>query len=1048
MANYTSDEVQAAVEKIIRSTVRHSRGSLGERRVNTSFTDLQEAASGVYILNFNAPYYTLKLGTTRLLDSVATQASTIAQLIDAVHACKRTVNPVNDLTTLANAKAALEELQSAVSARSQGFDDIQAVPSFRRYAANLDAFLTTQSPNIKAKDVLGINGALQEPDSASSASSASTTASATAADASFAIVDTPAGARAKIPGLVRSMKVQQDELVRRAQLLAGALADFGKLNLPQLAAQGVISRAREILNGHYANLTVLDENTRLENLRSVVLDLLTQRPLVEKYGAGLAPSQYIPTKGLARAYSDELHPASPASVLSTETGPYSIVESDHHMRVTIDDQAPFDWPLPLGYVAELNGTLVEPFNITSSSNRLTIVFDDPNEPTPFTRTVAFATGLTSAALVVSQINGVLAGSDLVAEEYFQRLKYNSLMSTASLGGNNATFTVLAGALTGLGVVVGDELDIASGPQVGTTWTIFAVDPAGQYVRASGPAPVVISAEVNVQIGTAARAIRLRDDDAFASLEMRRSIRLKTGDAIEDACANVLGFYAGMEVRSQPVMATDVATNVNTSTSLFAAEVLDTVAEYGQAYSDVTDPTKVTFSHFLGEGTIEGGVGVEFSYTGEITSNTGRVVIRSSATTADIGIGGVVNQNDVQENKLLLLMDSPITAGVVTLEIGPDHIFYFGDPVIITTGPNQGRYTVREPQGVGTAAPFEVLLDRALPVPKTGSTPSSFTAYMGYSFVVFKSTKRDIASHIAIDNVPGTHGAEVFFSPIELPIEGKGSTQYLQFDSYPKGAALGDLVQLFENQYNVVSRQFQIKTTEPSNRVLKISGIGGVGVASDFSITFDQGVPNPFGAIRIAQTANYGEFKQLLDDWLTNTVLTTAYYRDLARLLNPVLTNANPTSAAVDDAVNQLKRLLAITSIKGADLYGDDGALSLEEILKDYVSPVDSAVDTLITTFRNKGADRAIDLLLEGNFSTFFGLDLNTVSYSGALTQAARDVAMNDLVIRKTNRSNALGQQLLGTIPNQPDHEHEFSDADSAIPDIPGNPDVSGPGDAY
>jgi hypothetical protein len=1046
MANYTSDEVQAAVEKIIRSTVRHSLGSLGERQVNTSFTDLQEAASGVYILNFNAPYYTLKLGTTRLLDSVATQASTIAQLIDAVHACKRTVTPVNDLTSLANAKAALEELQSAVSARSQGFNDIQAVPSFRRYAANLDTFLTTQSPNIKAKDVLGINGVIQGADGQANVEA---NGQANGVNGSFAIVDTPAGARAKIPGLVRAMKAQQDELVRRAQLLAGAMTDFGKLNLPQLAAQGVISRAREILNEHYSNLAALDENTRLENLRAVVLDLLTQRPLVEKYGAGLAPSQYVPTKGLARAYSDTLHPASPATVLSTEAGPYSIVETDHLMRVTVDDQAPFDWPLPLGYVAELNGSLTEPFNITSSSNRLTIVFDDPNVPTPFTRTVAFATGLTTAASAVSQINAAMAGSDLVAEEYFQRLKYNSLMSTTSLGGSNATFTVLAGALTGLGVVVGDELDITSGPQAGTTWTIFAVDPAGQYVQASGPAPVVVSAEESVQIGTAARAIRLRDDDAFASLEMRRSIRLRTGDAIEDACANVLGFYAGMEVRSQPVMATDVATNVNTSTSLFAAEVNDIIQLTTQAYSDVVDPTKITLSHFIGEGPITGGATVEFTYDGELTIAGGDVlIIRVSDTTADIGVLGIITSNDIVNSVLHVNMLSAITAGTVTIEIGPNYLFKFGDPVIITDGPNQGRYTVREPLGVGTSAPFEVLLDRSVPVNKTGATPSAFTAQLGYSFVYFKSTKKDVASRITIDNVPGTHGAEIFFSPIELPIEGKGSTQYLQFDSYPKGAALGDLVQLFENQYNLVSRQFQIKATEPSNSLLKIAGVGGVGVASDFSITFDQGVPNPFGAIRISQTANYADFKMLLDGWLSNDELTTAYYRELARLMNPVLTNANPTSAAVDDAVNQLKRLLAITSIKGQELYGTGMQMTIEEALKDYVSPVDASVDTLITTFRNKGADRAIDLLLEGNFSTFFGLDLNTVSYSGALTQAARDVAMNDLVVRKTNRSNALGQQLLGTIPDQPDHEHEFSDADSAIPDIPGNPDVSGPGDAY
>ncbi len=1045
MANYTSKEVQDAVEKIIRSTVRHPLGSLGERQVNVSFSDLQEAASGVYILNFNAPYYTLYLGTRRLLDSLATQASTIANLIDAVQATKRTVSPVNDISTLANAKAALEELQSAVTARSQGFNNIQAVPAFRRYAANLDSFISTQSPNVKAKDTLGLADSL-DPNTALTigVDLADPASESTSSIGTFAVVDTPSGARMKIASLVGALKEQQDELVRRAALLAGALADFGKLNLPQLAAQGVISRAREVLTARYEEMAALDENSRLESLREVVLDLLAQRPLVEKYGAGLAPSQYITTEGLAEAFSDNLHLATPAEVLSTEAGPYNIVDTDHYIRVAVDGNAPFDWPLPLGFVAEINGILPEPYNLPSDSNQLTIIFDNPNTVSPLTGTVVFTPGLNTATSIVNQVNALFTGTGLLAEEFFIRLKFDSIMSTASLGGNNASFAVLVGNLADLGVLVGDEVDILDGPQAGTTWTIYSVDAGGQFVHASGVAPMTPQSEVHVQIGSAARAVRLRDTEASTSLSMRRSIKLRPSNDEENRCASLLGFYPGMEVRSQPVMATDVATNINTSTSLFAASVLDTEEVRAPAYADVGDPTKITLSYFLGDGIVTGGTVVTFTYTDEITGSTGPAVIRSSATTTDIGVKGTIVSNDIVTSTLVLVMDSAITAGTITLEIGPDHIFYYGDPVIIHDGPNQGRYTVREPQGVGTTAPFEVLLDRALPVPKTGSTPSTFTASMGYSFVVFKSTQAQITSSIVIDNVPGKHAGEHFLSPAELGDTAIGKTKYLQFEVYPTGASIGDLVQLFENQYNVVSRQFQITATEPGNGLLKLHDT----VEADFSMTFDPGVPNPFGAIRIAQTANYGTLKMHLDIWLSNDELTTAYYRDLARLLNPVLSNSNPTSAAVDTAIQKLLDLFAILTVKGTNTAGTPEARTLEYALKSYTSPVVPAVDTLITTFRNKGADRAIDLLLEGDFSTFFGLNINTVSYSGALTEAARAVAMNDLAIRKTHRSNALSQQLLGTVPDQLDHEHEFSDADSAIPDIPGNPDVSGPGDAY
>jgi hypothetical protein len=137
MSNYTDDEVQTAVQKIVLSTVTTSTGSLRQRQIQTAFTDIQQAAAGVYILYFNAPYYTLLLSITRLQDSLATQVSTINGLIDAVLATKRSVTPINDLSSLANAKAALDELQAAVAVRTTGFNDIQAVPAFRRYAQNL-----------------------------------------------------------------------------------------------------------------------------------------------------------------------------------------------------------------------------------------------------------------------------------------------------------------------------------------------------------------------------------------------------------------------------------------------------------------------------------------------------------------------------------------------------------------------------------------------------------------------------------------------------------------------------------------------------------------------------------------------------------------------------------------------------------------------------------------------------------------------------------------------------------------------------------------------
>lgn len=1037
MTDYTDAEVQTAVERIVQSTVRNPTGVLGQRQVDVSFNDIQQTAAGVYILYFNAPYYTLKLGVTRLLDSLATQVSTINALIDAVQATKRSVTPVNDLSPLANAKAALDELQAAVGGRTTGFNDILTVPAFRRYSQNLALFATTAGSNIKGTSQAAQGGS-------------SPAGSLSSLDVVPSIVDTPAGAQATIPALVRQLKDQQDELIRRVTLLSGALLDFTALKLPQLAAQGVIANAREVLAQHYTTLSALSPVDRLAPMRAVMLDVLTQLPLVESYGAGVAPSQYIRTQGLAKAYSSAIFPASPASLNTDYYGPYTILAGDHFIQVTVDGGTPLDFPLPLSTVAELNGQLAEPYALgVGTSDRLKILFDDPNVAHPFTRTVVLPTGTVTALQVVNALNAAMVGTDFVAERYFLPLKFDSLMMVTSLGGNNARFHVVAGGLgAGLNIKVGDIVDVLEGFNRGTSWSITAIDPAGLYVDTHGTAPAANESApgVDVQIGSPARAIRLRDGNPTVGISMRRTLQLVGTQGPEDLAAAFLGFAAGISARNRPTLASEVVANIAGSISQFTASVDDVVIDRGTGHTSLIDPSIFVLSKLLADGVITGGTTVMFvaSAPGLGDVMAGDVaVVRSTITPADVGLQGVVSAINSEAAAIFIHFTTAVTAGDVSMEFGPNVSWTFGDVLQITSGPNQGRYIARENQHVGTTCAIEFLCDRALPIPRTGGTTVEGNYTLSKSFVTFSSVLKQTTSSISLDNstLQFGHAANLFFAT--LPADAGSQTQYLQFDTYPTAAAVGDIVELYEDHYNSISATYQVQGVNPSSRVLKLDAP----VDSDFSITFDTGVPNPFGRIRIAQTANFDVLKKGLDLWLSNPALTTNYYRDLVRFLNPVLANANPTSSDVDNAVNQLRALAGIMSIVGAARASLPTQDSLESVLGSYTSPVEPAVDVLVSTLRNKGSDRAIDLLLEGQFSTFFGLDLHTVSYSGALTSAIRDTAMNDLPIRKTNRRDVQGQKLIGTIPNQTDHEYDTSDADSVgLPD-PGNvPDVINTGD--
>jgi hypothetical protein len=163
----------------------------------------------------------------------------------------------------------------------------------------------------------------------------------------------------------------------------------------------------------------------------------------------------------------------------------------------------------------------------------------------------------------------------------------------------------------------------------------------------------------------------------------------------------------------------------------------------------------------------------------------------------------------------------------------------------------------------------------------------------------------------------------------------------------------------------------------------------------------------------------------------------------------LLSSTNPTTAQVNDAKNQLLSMLKYLTLSGATYAGSAQEDTLEYALVNYKAPAEESVDTLLGTFRNKGADRAIDLLLEGQFSTFFGLDADGVSYSGALLSGLRTLAREDLPIRKTDRATKAQQKLIGRSAEQADFEFTSDNVDPGLqPDIPAGADVPAKGTSY
>ena len=197
--NYTQQEIDDSVGKVVRTSIDYPYGALGNRGTNTSFSEIQDAAAGVFIAKANAPYYVISLANDVTKENAQTLQDTLTDLDDSIRAFGRTVFPVKSTTDLANANVALKALSGATQNRQSSLESIEQVPAFTRFEQSTRRFLNDYGGNISS----GGN-----------------------------VVQTPQEARDRIGTLVSGAKEQYDALLSQLETLSGAIDDFDGLNLP------------------------------------------------------------------------------------------------------------------------------------------------------------------------------------------------------------------------------------------------------------------------------------------------------------------------------------------------------------------------------------------------------------------------------------------------------------------------------------------------------------------------------------------------------------------------------------------------------------------------------------------------------------------------------------------------------------------------------------------------------------------------------------------------------------------------------------------------
>lgn len=1035
---FTNDEIQTAVEKLVVSSVRRPYATLGNRRTDITFSDFQDAASGVYILNQGASFYTVFLGTRRLIEFVDLEAETANNLLSAISEIDKRTTPISQLSPLANARVALESLEVASSGRSTPFENIEDVPAFKRFDLSSQRFLDDAGQNVKT------NGD---------------------------VVRTPDEARGLIPGLVNDLQDNHNETIRRVTALKDAISDFSSLNLPALASASVISKARQSLDARFNELEPLNEVGRLNAIRSVVLDILAARAAVRGFGSLSSPSTFLRLDGLGRPYSDADHVALEAALDSTIFGPYPIVDGANELDVTLDTDV-FPGPptaiIPIqgSFVATLEGTIAEPFDITASLNDQLDIQVDGFPLVSVTLAPFFSYPIES---VVSDINSFIPlATPIIAEPYFNPRKF---LGTVDIGisGPDTTFTFVApNSWTALGVVDGDKI-VVTDPTSANFNSVYTVNVFGvttlvlTCTLVSGP-PTTAELQKIIELGSPFRALRIRitgpndapkPDYRITALNLRTAISLPGTSTVKRNTAFLLGLAPLIRVVSRPTTADEAVFSVKTAASgagrLRAESFFSPTIYTGLGRSEPTDSTKIVIFKKRATADMTGGSFVIFSVIGAGDAGVAigdTAVIRTTPTTADINRQGVVTA--VFTNAVSIAF-SPfsVTAGSdIDIEIGPTLTGTPLEPVIRASGGsiNDGDYIGLFQAPSPSFIPFEFTIERPLvEFAALGSNPSFFDVAVGQKAVRFFSTAQTTDSHIHIeDQAPNVNSAESLFFIGGIG-NAAGSTQFFLLPEVPKGLEVGDMLELYETDYNIVSQSFEVVGIETELRVIQLSP----SIQSDqASIQFSLSSTPPFARIRKKQRNTFASFQAGSEVWLARDENQPAFFTELERKLNPILINRNPTTSQVNDAKLQLQGLLKFLTKDGAISAGGDPNESIEGILEAYGANKVDSVDALIQAYTEKGSDRGVDTLLEGRFNDFFGLGQDQVSYAGTVLSSLKTVTREDLPIRKLDRHRKKAQETILASFEDKDFEFDQSDIDSVEVDIPGQSQKPFPGQAF
>jgi hypothetical protein len=992
--SFTADEIQASVERLVRATLRRQHGNAGEADTEATFSDMNEAAASLFMMTPEAPYYVAYLGSRRLEQRLKETSTSLVSLKNLLSSYNRRVEENPNLSPLTTMGTALGALDSALSVRTTGMRGLSGIPAYQQFLGAVDEFLEGAAQNVKDGGE---------------------------------IVPTPSEIRKLIPSVLRVTKEQFEEVKRIQVSLCTALTDYSTAELSHKASKNVAAKTRRVLAEHEANLSKLSGEKKSEQLRSVVLDVLAARSVFNAVGSFTAPKETKVAEGSAVPYADATYLATPASFLSDVAGPYILTSSNYVLSFLVDGSlVEEEVLLNPSFKAQVDGVAGEPFDfhiagIDILDNREFVV-----NVSGVDRTVNFTTdAITSAAEAVTQLNAVLNAYGITASAVGETGSKRIRLEATSFDVNVTIEVVASAASDTLGFATGYVWQCLKTP----AWQV-AADVNGKSTKVT--AALSFSSLLNLYTRTdpanlpyvrkrptgttsvlSPTSLRFTITDGNTTTGVSVGDVLILPDASSWTISAVTGGYVDatngvvtptVQVGISAVIGTPKPANI-AFVHCYKMRAVATVTQHpsiaGRATVTFTDGSLHTLVY---PGTVQ-----VLMMDGANANTVWNIVSApdSSSLLVDSSLDAVTGTNV----EVLLVPDLSLVG------------FVEGDILRIMTTENKGDYDIGANDYSGTFTNKGALrIVQTLTLSEDiGFLPGQNVralAKIGKGYVEFKSASA--GTDTKLETVGTASGFSTFFAGAKSTV---GSSPWLEVSSTTaKTLAVGDAIRYFEDDYNVATQESQVV----SLRVVDDKTVAAIlpVIGTDQEWDFDATVP-PYARVVDQSYRTYDGFRVCAEDWASVIEASFAnYFYDLERLTSALLHNRSAADFQVNDILAKILELENILLQENAP----DETLTLQYAVTQFQMKPVQEVDTLLRSLREKGAERAVDVLLEGKFKEFFAMDFEDTSYAGAMLKATRDLTREDMPIRKDDRAGRKEQRML-VEAESPDYEIDQSDID-------------------